>query len=478
MTLADLVDQARGRQPPQPVLTDAVRVALEEGGRALAAAARAGEVYGLTTGVGALRGVRLDDGLDDGAGQGLRLWRSHAAAFGPELDDIDARATMLVRLHQLAAGPTGVSVELAEALERALVSGAVPVLHGYGSIGTADLAVLAQLGLALVGDGAWRVGNPEPVVVQSSDALPFLSSNAMTAGIGALVHSDLSGLLRAAERVAAISFLALRGSAQAYDGRVFERRDDPAAAAAAHRMAGLLAGAPEPSARGQDPFALRTVPQVHGVADAALDAAASALLAEIGAPGENPLPVDGTALHHGLFLTQGLAAAFDAVRQSFVGVTTLAQARLAALVDPRLTDLPAFLADGAAGSSGVMVLEYVAADLSARVRATALPTTLTRTTVSIGMEETASHSTQGVLAARVLAGHVPDLLACELLAATRALRMAPVRLQGESVAAELARSAIAALGDLPLEDHVLGAELRAAAAVVTAWADATTARRR
>jgi histidine ammonia-lyase len=471
--LTDLVDRACGRRPHEPVLSDAARASMQEGGRALAAAADAGQVYGLTTGVGALRDVALDDRSDQ-SDQGLRLWRSHAAAFGPELEDADARATMAVRLHQLATGSTGVSVELAEALERALVSGAVPVLHGYGSIGTGDLTVLAQLGLALVGEGPWRAGSPAPTRMRPSDALPFLSSNAMTAGVGVLVHDDLSRLLGVAEQVAAISFLALRGSAQAYDERVFAGQADPAAAAAADRMRNLLAGAASPSARVQDPFALRTIPQVHGVAAAALDAAGSALLAEIHAPGENPLPVDGTALHHGQFLTQRLAAAFDAVRSSYVGVTTLAQTRLAALVDPRLTELPAFLADGAAGSSGVMILEYVAADLGARLRATALPTTLTRTSLSIGMEETASHSTQGVLGARAVGDLVPDLLACELLAATRALRMAPDRVHGNSVAAQLARAAIGALGDASLDDHVLGEELQAAAGLVRAWADATT----
>jgi histidine ammonia-lyase len=454
------------------VLTDAHRTAMRESGRALATAAGAGEVYGLTTGVGALRDVRLDDAAD----RGVRLWRSHAAAFGPELDDADTRATMAVRLRQLAAGSTGVSVELAEALERALVSDAVPVLHSYGSIGTGDLTVLAELGLALVGEGPWRAGSPEPAAMGPSDALPFLSSNAMTAGVGALVHADLSGLLRVAEQVAAISFLALRGSVQAYDERVFAGKDDPTAAAAAGRMSDLLAGAGGPSARVQDPFALRTVPQVHGVAEGALDAAGSALLAEIGSPGENPLPVEGAVLHHGQFLTQRLAAAFDAVRSSFVGVTTLAQARLGALVDPGLTGLPAFLAHGAAGSSGLLILEYVAADLGARIRATAGPSTLTRTMVSIGSEETASHSTQGVLEARVVAGLLPDLLACELLAATRALRISPERLRGDGPAAQSARAAIAALGDATLEDHVLGAELGAAAGLVRDWAGATTGR--
>lgn len=437
MELADLVAQARGRQPWRPVLDDASRARLARSARALSDAAADGQVYGLTTGVGALRDVPV--GAE--GGQGLRLWRSHAAGFGPELDDDEARLTMAVRLHQLAAGPSGVSVGLADALERALVGGAVPVLHGYGGIGTADLTVLAELGLALVGEGEWRHGAPAPATARESDALPFISSGARTAATGALVHADLGALLGATEEVAARSFRALRGNAQAYDARVFAGRDDPAAAAAAARMRELVGVGGEP-ARVQDPFALRTVPQVHGVATAALDAAAAAVRAEIGASGENPLPVDGAALHHGQFLTQRLAAAFDAVREAWVAVATLSQARLSALMDPRLTGRPAFLAHGPAGSSGAMVLEYVAADVLARLRTTAAPATLGRTSVSIGLEETASHATQSVLEARRAAALLPDLLACELVAADLAL--------GE-----------------PVEDHVLGDRLRAAAAQVS-----------
>ena len=246
MTLADLVAQARGHQDVELTLSLAVRSAIEESSRRLARSAEDGGVYGLTSGVGALRDVPVA-----AAGEGsppehaLGLWRSHAADFGPELNDADARITMLVRLRQLAAGPTGVSLHLTEALERAVLSGAVPVLRGHGSIGTGDLSVLAQLALTLIGEGVWRSGwvRARPAS-QRRTPCPSSAANAMTAGVGALVHQDLSGLLAASERVAALSFLALRGSTQAYDERIFARRADPAVAESAGRLRQLLVGAP------------------------------------------------------------------------------------------------------------------------------------------------------------------------------------------------------------------------------------------
>lgn len=429
MDLSELVAGARTGGPWPAVLDDAARARLEDGARRLAEAAAGGAVYGLTTGVGALK----DQVVGADAEQALRLWRSHAGGFGPELDDDEARLTMAVRLRQLAAGPSAVSVPLAEALESALRSGAVPVLHGYGGIGTADLTVLAELGLALAGEGAWRHGRPEPVSPRASDGLPFLSSSARTTALAALARTDLGGLLHAIERVAAASFRSLRGNAEAYD---VPSSRDPATARAAARIAALVADA-GPPARLQDPFALRTVPQVHGVAEAELERLGAAVHGEL-VSSENPLPTDRGPRHHGGFLTQRLAAALDGVRTAVVAVADLSQARTAALMDQRLTGGAAFGTDGTPGSSGLMVLEYVAADLAARLRALAVPATLTRTSVSLGLEEVASHATQSALLARQQAALLPDLLACELVAAEGAGR--PDRVLGPEL--EHARSRV------------------------------------
>ena len=425
-------------------------------------AARAeGAVYGLTTGVGALRHVSIEAEVADTDSHALRLWRSHAGGFGPEVSDEVARATMLVRLHQLLRGGSGVDAALVRALADALVAGAVPRLHLYGGVGTADLTALSELGLTLAGELPWRSGSAPAAPVAEGDALPFASSNALTVAVGSIAVTGISALARAAEETAALSHLALRGSLQAYDARVHAAKDDPYAAGVAARLSALLAGPERESARLQDPFGLRTVPQVHSAWEESLVAADRVLAAEIGAAAENPLVVEGATLHHGQFLTQRLAAALDAVRAAAVPALTLSTARLAALLDPALTGLPAFLADGPAGSSGLMIVEYVAADLLARVRASATPVTGGRTVVSLGLEEHASHSTQAAWASHDLLGLLPDLLACELVAAVRALRLDPSRLV-DCPARELFDRADAALPDVR-RDHVVGPELDAAA---------------
>lgn len=469
---ADVSAFARTTPPGEPPVDLGVetRERIAAGSAALRRARDAGAVYGLTTGVGALRTVDVERSGDaGGAGDpahALRLWRSHAAGLGPELDDAAARATMLIRLSQLANGGSGVDLGLVTGLADALRSGAVPRLHTYGAIGTGDLPMLAELGLTLAGELPWRSGDAPAVAVSEADALPFISSNAATAAIGSLVHTRSSRLARVAERVAALSHLALRGAGQTYDRRVHAGRNDPAQQAIAARMRGLLGldqGVPA-AARLQDPFALRALPQVHGPLVDALDSAESALAAEIDASAENPFAVDGTALHHGQFLSQRIAASFDGVRAAAYPVLSLSAARTSALMNPDLTGLPAFLAAGPAGSSGSMIVEYVAQDVLARARALAAPVTTGGAVVSLGLEEHASFSTQAVWSARALADLAPDLLGCELATAVRALRAAPERLP-DCPARDLYESAARVLTDEPA-DHVLGPELRTASALV------------
>jgi len=407
-------------------------VTLHEDGRRRAATAEAlaerlvtqRPVYGRTTGVGANRVEVV--GADD-QGHGLRLLRSHASGTGSLEPPDRARATMLVRLNQLAAGGAGVAPELLDALEAALVAGAVPAIHRLGSIGTGDLCALAELGLTLCGDLPWRSGGTPPVPLTSADALALISSNAATLGEALLAHHDLSVLLAASEVVAGLSFLALGGAGEAYGAPVQAARAHPGQVLVAQRMRTLLglSGTPRAGRRLQDPFSLRAVPQVHGTAVDALSHLGSVMEVEINARAENPL-IDvesADAWHNANFHTGYLAHALDGLRSAIYPVAELSAARLGHLVDPDFTDLPAFLADGPPGSSGVMILEYVAHDGVAALRHSALPAALGTAVVSRGLEDHASFSTQ---AARLASTAVPALravLAAELVAAVRALAM-------------------------------------------------------
>ena len=419
-------------------------------------------VYGQTTGVGANRAVTVPRA--DADAHALRLLRSHAGGFGVVEDDDVARAAVLVRLNQLLAGGSGVAPSVVEALAAAVTVRAVPTLHRCGSIGTGDLSALAELALTVAGERPWRTGSVPPVRLGRTDGLALISSNAVTVAVAALAAHDLRVLLDAAHVVAALSFAALRGSAEAYGEAVHRGCGDAGQVASAATMRRLLAHHDTPAARIQDPFALRAVPQVHGSAVDALTGLLAVLTPMLNAAAENPLMVDGSALHHAQFHTAALGRTLDTARAALHPLLALSTARLAALVEPALTGLSPFLAADAPGSSGVMVLEYLAHDALAEVRQTALPAGIGGAVVSRGLEEHASFSTQSARATAGAVAHARAVLACELVAAVRALRAAPDRL-GAGLGSAFATAA--ARLDPATDDRSLGADVAAAVEVLS-----------
>ncbi|TGN64189.1 aromatic amino acid lyase [Nocardioides eburneiflavus] len=429
------------------------------------------QVYGRTTGVGANRQEEVDG--DAVLGHGLRLLRSHAGGVGPLLPDDQVRAALLVRLNQLAAGGAGTHPRVLDALEQAIRVGALPAVHRFGAIGTGDLTALAEIGLTLAGERPWRSGAVPPVPLGTGDALSFMSSNAATLGESALACAELQVLLRASHAVAALSFLALGGSAEAYASAVHEARPHPGQAHCAAQMRRLLGidDAPAAGRRIQDPFGLRAFPQVQGPALDSLAQLDRILGVEVNARAENPLvaPEAGDVFHHAHFHTAYVSVALDQARAAVHHVAELSTARLGDLVEPAMTDLPAFLSSGPAGSSGVMILEYVAHDALAQLRHAALPVTLGNAVVSRGLEDHASFSTQAARQATVAADAFRYVLACELVAAARALRMQDVQLA--DVPARNVFERAAAVLDPSLEDRSLTHDVALAVDLLTELAE-------
>ncbi|WP_419995513.1 aromatic amino acid ammonia-lyase [Streptomyces boninensis] len=437
MSVADVVRLAEGRHTATASADALKRVHRSwETARALTAA---GTLYGRSTGVGANRSIIVeagDEGLADAGGDshGMRLLRSHAGAIGAPLPAPQVRAMLAVRLNQILAGGAGVKPAIAAALEAALASGATPLVHEYGAVGTGDLGALAQTGLALAGEHPWEGGRaPAPIVLDTNDALALISSNAMTLGQAALALDRLRTLLRAAQTVAALGLHAVDGSLEAYAHPVHEARPHEGTVAAAAEIRRLLdvqgpgpSGAPGAARiRIQDPFAFRCLPQVHGPALDSADALERVLAVDLNAAAENPLIREDThtAWHHGNFFAGHLALALDQFRLAVLQVAQLSTARLGALTEPSMTGLQPFLGDASApGSSGVMILEYAAAAALAELRTAAAPVTLGHTSLSRGVEEQSSFASQAARLALRASESLRQVLACELVTAVRALR--------------------------------------------------------
>ena len=434
-------------------------------------------VYGRNTGVGANHVVDLSEG--DRAEHGIRLLRSHAAGTGPLLAPEVARAMLVVRLNQLGAGGSGVDPALLPVLADVINRGFTPPVPLYGAIGTGDLTALASTGLCLLGERAWRggTGSPPRFGIRASEALGFINSSAATLGDAALACHDLSALLRATAAVAALSLLAVHGSAEPYAEAVHLARPHPGQQRVAATMRALLAAEQIKAARVQDPYGYRAFPQVHGPVLDSVEHAATVLDAELNGSAENPLiDVAGQAVwHNGNFHAAYVGLALDAIRAALFQTAALSVARLGTLMEPAFTGLNAFLAADRA-SSGVMILEYVAHSAVADVRRLAAPAALGGAVLSRGVEEHAGFATQSARATSDAVAAYRAVLACELISASRALRL-QARVPGGALrqAFDLADSALErAAADRPLDSDLSAAEaaLPGIAAVVS-WPGAS-----
>jgi histidine ammonia-lyase len=228
-------------------------------------------------------------------------------------------------------------------------------------------------------------------------------------------------------------------------------------------MRRLLADHRGPAARIQDPYGYRAFPQVHGPAVDSASEAEQTVAVELNAAAENPLvDVAGeTVWHNGNFHTAYVGLALDAVRAALFQTAALSAARLGTLVEPAFTGLAPFLGTDQAPSSGIMILEYVSHSAIADIRRLAAPAALGSAVLSRGVEEHAGFSTQSARATTDVIAAYQVVLACELIAAVRALRLRRIRPDGPALgeAFGLATAALPAdTADRPLDGDLAAAQ--------------------
>ena len=473
LTPRAVAEVARAGAPLE--LAPAARARNRAAREAIAALLDRGEaLYGATTGVGALRDRTI--GQPDRERFQWNLLRSHAVGAGRPLAPEVVRAGMVVRANQLGAGGAGTAPALLDALIDALNAGVTPVIREFGSLGTGDLPALAAIALALLGEGElWQDGElaevpspPTPIRLGLRDALGFMTSNAMTAGHAALLAVDADALLTRWLQVAALSFEALDADPVVLDPRVQEARGAAGQVAVARRMRELLAGAPfdphAPDRLVQDPYPFRVLPQVDGVAYDALRQLEAVLGRELNARPENALIHEGRALPTGNFHAAELGAALDGLRAAFGHSASLIAGRVSALLDPRMSGLPPFLAADPGVDSGVMMLEYTAHAAASEVRSMASPMAAQSVWASLGVESHVSLAATAAARTAEMLDAMEVLVATELVVTLRAFRFSGREPSGTGVH-ELFQAATLAL-PAGTEDRAFGHDVEAARALV------------
>jgi histidine ammonia-lyase len=416
--------------------------AVERGRAALLAAAAGTEaVYGVNTGFGKLASVRIPP--DRLAELQVNLVRSHCAGVGDPLPGAIVRLTLALKLASLAHGASGADPAVLRLIEAMLARGVLPVVPGQGSVGASgDLAPLAHLSAVLIGEGEAEVeGERMPgaaalaraglsaVTLGPKDGLALLNGTQVSTALALAGLFAAERLVEAALVAGAMSTDAAAGSDTPFDARIQALRGQPGQMAAGAVLRALMAGSAIRAShvsgdpRVQDPYCLRCQPQVMGAAIDVLRSAGAMLEREANGVTDNPLVTadDGAVLSGGNFHAEPVAFAADMIGLSLCEIGNLAQRRVAMLVDPALSGLPAFLVPEPGLNSGYMIAEVAAAALCSENRQRAAPAVIDNIPTSANQEDHVSMAAHGARRLLPMADNLAGILGVEALLAAQGI---------------------------------------------------------
>lgn len=481
ISLADLEDVAvRGR--PVALAAEA-REKVQKSREAIDAIAEQGDaaprVYGVNTGFGALSETRIS--ATDVRELQQNLVRSHATGVGPDLSSAEVRGMMLLRAQVLALGHSGVREALVDVLVAMLNAKVHPRIPSQGSVGASgDLAPLAHLALAMIGEGEARLGDGAcrpsaevlkeagvtPVVLEAKEGLALINGTQYMASLGTLALLEAERLATAADVAGAMSLEALKGTARPFDPRLHDARPHPGQKQVASNLRALLADSEimeshRDCGKVQDAYSLRCMPQVHGATRDALAWVRSVLEREVNSVTDNPSVFvdrgETEIISGGNFHGQPLALALDLAAMAAAELANISERRVEQLVNPALsTGLTAFLAPPGPKSglhSGFMIAQVTSASLVSENKVLCHPASVDSIPSSAGKED---HVSMGSVSAKKLREVVKNVRAClaiEVMTASAGLdQRKPLRpARGVEAALAKVREKVAPMtGDRPL----------------------------
>lgn len=466
-------------------LSEAARIRILRSAETVHRLLASGEaIYGVNTGFGKLAKTRIA-AADLGRLQ-INIVRSHAAGVGDPLSPGVTRLILLLKLAALSQGASGISLGVMDALAGLLNADVLPLIPGQGSVGASgDLAPLAHMSLVLIGEGealvngatvkgdaALAAAGLAPVSLGPKEGLALLNGTQVSTALA------LSGLESAARNAAAavvagaMSVDAVMGSDTPFDPRIHALRPHAGQQLAASQYRRLLDGSAirashrEDDDRVQDPYSFRCQPQVMGACLDLLATAAKTLTIEANSVSDNPLVFaeDGAVLSGGNFHAEPVAFAADMIAMAVAEMGSLAERRIAALIDSSISLLPPFLIHNPGINSGFMIPQCTAAALMSENKQLAHPASVDSAPTSANQEDHVSMATHGARRLGLMNANLARIIAIELMAAAEGIDFRrPLR---SSDAIEDAHARVRALAPKRDEDREFSTDIEAVARLV------------
>lgn len=445
-------------------------------------------VYGINTGFGKLATVKIDDNDLEVLQRNIVL--SHAAGVGDAMPVPVARLMMALKLTSLAQGASGVRPETVALLEAMLRKGLTPVIPAQGSVGASgDLAPLAHLAATMIGTGAIIVGGRElpatvalteaglsPLTLGPKEGLALLNGTQFSCAYALAGLFEAERLFQSALVTGALSTEAAKGSDTPFDPRIHALRRHRGQIETAAALRQLMEGSEIRAShrtgdeRVQDPYCLRCQPQVMGAVLDLLRQAAATLENEANGVSDNPLifAESDEALSGGNFHAEPVAFAADMIALALCEMGSLSERRIAMLVDPALSGLPAFLTAHPGLNSGFMIPQVTAAALVSENKQRAYPASVDSIPTSANQEDHVSMAAHGARRLSGMAENLSNIVGIEYLAAAQGCEFhAPL---ASSTTLESARALLRAQVPILAEDRYFHPDMVAATSIIRSGA--------
>ena len=394
-------------------------------------------IYGITTGFGSLHNKTISKDQLNKLQE--NLVKSHACGIGSIVREDIVRLMLLLKVHALSLGKSGVQVTTIQRLIDFFNEGITPVVYEQGSLGASgDLAPLAHLVLPLLGMGEVMYDGKisesalilkkfgwSPVELQSKEGLALLNGTQFMSSYGVYI-------ITMAERLSAFADITSAISLEAYDGRldpffecVHKIRPHKGQVATAKAFRKILEGSQiisRKKAHVQDPYSFRCIPQVHGASKDAIDYALSVILTEINSVTDNPtiFPEEDLIVSGGNFHGQPLALIFDYLAIALAELGSISERRVYRLIAGQ-RDLPEFLVVNPGLNSGFMIPQYTAASIVSQNKQLCTPSSVDSIPSSNEQEDHVSMGANGATKLLRVAENLEKILAIELFTAIQAL---------------------------------------------------------
>lgn len=469
-----------------PVLIEGTLETVQAGAEAIQRIVSRGEpVYGVNTGFGKLASVRID--ADDLATLQRNIVISHAAGTGDQVPPHIVRFMMALKLANISQGYSGVQPATVELLQAMIAADVTPVIPGQGSVGASgDLAPLSHLAAAMIGEGecdspygrrpairALAAAGLEPVRLGPKEGLALLNGTQFSTAHAMAALFETEKLHATALVTGALSTEAAKGSDTPFDARIHAVRKHAGQIEVAAILRRLMEGSAireshrHGDERVQDPYCLRCQPQVMGAALDLIRQVAATLETEANGVTDNPLVFRGdsdVALSGGNFHAEPVAFAADMLALAICEIGSLAERRIAMLIDPALSGLPAFLTPNPGLNSGFMIPQVTAAALVSENKQRATPASVDSIPTSANQEDHVSMAAHGARRLQPMLRNAEAVLGIELLVAAQGCDFHAPLTSSEPL--EKVRAALRDVVPFMDDDRWMHADMEAATAIV------------